>query len=116
MTPKPGEIYGAYDPSGKKRPMLIVSREDLNSGKYVVAVPLTTQDYGYRCRLPNCVPFRSGEFWLDRDCVLQAEAVTQIDKSFLDIDFGPWGILDDPRMRSVIHAIGLVISAECEPA
>ncbi len=116
MSPKTGEIYGAYDPAGKKRPVIIVSREDLNQGNYVLAVPLTTQDWGCRCRLPHCVPFRAGQFQLDKDCVAQAEAITLLDKSDLDLDSGPWASLDRATMRSVIHAIGYVIAAECEPS
>lgn len=115
MTPKPGEIYGAYDPAGKLRPVIIVSREDLNRGNYVVAVPLTTRHYSSRSRLPNCVAFRKGDYALEDDCVAQADALTLFEKADLDLDTGVLAALDDVAIRSLVHAIGYVISADCEP-
>jgi mRNA-degrading endonuclease toxin of MazEF toxin-antitoxin module len=68
---KPGEIYMADLYEAGMRPVLIVSRESLNSGGYVVAVPMTSTHFDRRSRLRNCVPFRAGQFGLTKDCVAQ---------------------------------------------
>jgi mRNA-degrading endonuclease toxin of MazEF toxin-antitoxin module len=110
----PGEIYLA-DPAGGRRPVVIVSREELNRGNYVVTVLFTTARLGVRSALPNCVPFRAGEFGLPQDCVAQCEAITFVDKSDLDLATGALGVLDNARLRDVIKAIGDVLDSDCEP-
>ena len=66
---KPGEIYWVDLATGR-RPGIIVSREALNQGNYVVTVLCTTRRFAVRSRLPNCVPFQAGEFGIPSDCVL----------------------------------------------
>jgi mRNA-degrading endonuclease toxin of MazEF toxin-antitoxin module len=110
----PGEIYWA-DLSAGRRPVIIVSREPLNRGAYVVAVLCTTARVEQRAKLPNCVSFGAGEFGLPKDCVAQCETVTFLDRSDLDEVNGMIGILDAARLRAVVQAIGNVIGAECEP-
>ncbi len=68
-----------------------------------------------RSTLPHCVPFQSGEFGLDKDCVAQAETVSYIAVADLDLDQGVLGVLDETRMRAFIKAIGHVIASDCEP-
>ena len=109
----PGDIYWADLPSGK-RPAIIVSRELLNRGNYVVAVLCTTRRLAERSRFPNCVPFGAGEFGLPVDCVAQCETVLNLAKDRLDIDTGLIGSLDAERLRAIIKAIGYVIEADCE--
>jgi len=41
-VPSSGELYWAYFESEHPRPIIIVSRRELNLGKYVVVVPLTS--------------------------------------------------------------------------
>ena len=113
---KPGEIYQADLYEAGIRPILIVSRESLNRGGYAVAVPLTSAHFERRRRLPNCVPFNSGQFGLTKDCVAQCEAVLTIDQSQIDHTQGPLGEVDETAMRNIILAIGFVIESECEPA
>src|SRR5438874_11522255 len=107
---KPGEIYWADLPDGR-RPVMTLSREDLNRGKYVVAVLCTTIKFAVRSTLPNCVPFQAGEFGLPYDCVAQGEPITFLDKSALDVGVGVIGTLDDVRMRTIVHAIGHIIDS-----
>ena len=113
---KPGEIYSADLYEAGVRPVLIVSRESMNRGGYVVAVPLTSTHFDRRSRLPNCVPFRSGEFGLSRDCVAQCEAILTVERSQIETAGGAIGVVDDQRMRDIVRAIGHVIDSECEPA
>ena len=83
----PGEMYWADLATGR-RPVVVVSREDLNRGNYVVAVLCTTVNFAVRSTLSNCVPLRAGEFGLPQDCVAQCEAITFVDKQDLDIQAG----------------------------
>ncbi len=108
------ELYWA-DLAVGRRPIVVVSREDLNRGNYVVAVLCTTANFAVRSMLPNCVPFHAGEFGLPQDCVAQCEAITFVDKQDLDAQAGFIGILDDVKMREVIHALGHILDSDCEP-
>jgi mRNA-degrading endonuclease toxin of MazEF toxin-antitoxin module len=71
----PGEIYWANLAAGR-RPIIVVSRPDLNRGNYVVAVLCTTARFAVRSTLPNCVPFKAGEFGFPHDCVAQGETIS----------------------------------------
>jgi mRNA-degrading endonuclease toxin of MazEF toxin-antitoxin module len=112
---KPGQLYLADLYEAGSRPILIVSREPLNRGGYAVAVPLTSTHFERRSRLPNCVPFRAGQFGLSKDCVAQCEAILSVELAQIDMA-SPLGEVDASSMRAVIRAIGFVIESECEPA
>jgi mRNA-degrading endonuclease toxin of MazEF toxin-antitoxin module len=111
---RPGEIYLAQTDAGI-RPVVVVSREELNRGNWVVAILIMSTRFSLRSTLPHCVPFQSGEFGLDKDCVAQAETVSYIAVVDLDLDQGVLGVLDEARMRALIKAIGHVIASDCEP-
>jgi mRNA-degrading endonuclease toxin of MazEF toxin-antitoxin module len=109
-----GEIYLADTEHGP-RPAVIVSREELNRGNWVVAVLITSAQFAVRSALPHCVPFRTGEFGLVKDCVAQAEAITYLAVADLDLDTGVIGVLDEVRMRDLIRAVGNMMGSDCEP-
>lgn len=111
---RPGEVYLADTDAGK-RPAVVVSREELNRGRWVVALLISSAHFGVRSLLPHCVSFRAGEFGLTKDCVAQAETITYIECADLDLDAGPLGILDEARMRDLIRAIGNMMGSDCEP-
>jgi mRNA-degrading endonuclease toxin of MazEF toxin-antitoxin module len=115
MVPKPGEVYWALMEGPEPRPVIVVSREELNRGDYVAAVPVTSRGLGERRSLPSCVAFRAGQFGLTKDCVAQAEAIAQVAKDELDLDTGPVGVLDSATSRELLKAIGYVLGADCEP-
>ena len=112
--PQQGEIYMASTDSGS-RPAVILSRAELNRGRWVVAVPMTSAHFAIRSGLPHCVAFKTGEFGLTKDCVAQAEAITYIATSDLDLDAGAIGSLDEVRLRDLIKAVGNMMGSECEP-
>ncbi|MGH7214620.1 MAG: type II toxin-antitoxin system PemK/MazF family toxin [Tepidisphaeraceae bacterium] len=114
MMIAPGGIYPADLGEGGRRPVIVVSREELNRGRYVLAVVCTSAHFELRRKLPNCVPFLAGQFGFSRDCVAQCENILSIDKSLLDLT-NPLGVLDDTAWRDVIRAIGYVTASECEP-
>lgn len=116
MPPRPGEIYWARVDETEARPVVVVSREKLNRGDYVVVAPITSARVNTRWHLPNCVPLRADHYGLSDDCVVQGESIVNLHQSYLDLETGPIGTLDADAMRDLIRAIGYVISADCEPA
>lgn len=112
---RPGEVYMADFAQAGPHPIIVISREDLNRGNYALAVVCTSSRYALRSALPNCVPFRAGQFGFAVDCVAQCENILSIELSQLDLVAGPVGILDDATLRDVIKAIGYVIESDCEP-
>ena len=116
LIPAPGEIWYAFTDAAHRRPVIIVSREELNRGGYVTIVPVTSKKFDARKSLPNCVPLFASRFGLQVDSTAQAENITLVAHSDLDIDCGAIGELDRTTMRALIKAIGHVIASDCEPA
>ncbi len=112
---RPGEIYTADFGQAGPHPVIVVSREDLNRGRYALVVVCTSARFAVRSQLPSCVPFRAGDFGFTSDCVAQCENMLSIDKAQLDLSAGPIGVLDDVALRDVIKAIGYVMESDCEP-
>jgi mRNA-degrading endonuclease toxin of MazEF toxin-antitoxin module len=112
---RPGEIFVAEFDQAGPHPVIVLSRETLNRGRYVLAVVCTSAHFSVRSTLSNCVPFRAGRFGFTSDCVAQCDNLLSIEKSHLDLDDGPIGLLDDLTMRDVIKAVGFVIGSDCEP-
>ncbi len=80
-----------------------------------MVVVCTSARFALRQTLPNCIPFRAGQFGFTTDCVAQCDNVLSIEKTQLDLALGPIGTLDEIALRDVIKAIGYVIDADCEP-
>jgi mRNA-degrading endonuclease toxin of MazEF toxin-antitoxin module len=116
MPLRPGDIYWANMIDGSRRPIVVVSGDELNRGTTVVGIGFTSARLELRRGLANCVPFRAWQFGLTKDCVAQAESIASIDLGHLEVHAGPMGRLDSRAMRNLIRAIGYVIAAECEPA
>ena len=70
-----GEVYMADTVAGE-RPVIVVAREELNRGHWVVAIMVTSTHIATRSKLPHCVAFAAGEYGLTKDCVAQAETIT----------------------------------------
>ena len=112
---RPGEIYMADFAEAGPHPVIVLSREELNRGRYALVVVCTSARFAVRSQLPNCVPFRAGHFGFTSDCVAQCENLLSIDLAQLDLSAGPRGTLDEMAFREVIRAIGYVMESECEP-
>ena len=112
---RPGEVYLADFPQAGRRPVIVASREELNRGNYILVVVCTSARFAARQNLPNCVPFRAGDFGLTIDCVGQCENMISIERSRLDVAGGPIGVLDATKLRELVKAIGHVIESDCEP-
>ena len=110
-----GEVYVAdFDQAGP-HPVIVVSREDLNRGRYALVVVCTSARFALRSTLPNCVPFQAGQFGFTVNCVAQCDNLLSIETAQLDRASGPLGMLDEIALRDVIKAIGHVIESDCEP-
>jgi mRNA-degrading endonuclease toxin of MazEF toxin-antitoxin module len=90
--------------------VIVVSREELNRGRYALAVVCTSARFAVRSKLSNCVPFQAGDFGFTVDCVAQCENILSIDQAQLDIAAGPTGTLDEVALQKVVKSIGYVIS------
>jgi len=113
---KPGEIYMADFGAAGPHPVVVVSRQSLNRGRYALVVPCTSSRYSVRPNLSNCVAFHAGEFGFSADCVAQCENMLSIDLAALEVAAGPRGVLDATSLAKIIRAIGYVIASNCEPA
>ena len=103
-----------FGPAGP-HPVIVVSREELNRGRYALAVVCTSARFAVRSKLSNCVPFQTGDFGFTVDCVAQCENILSIDQAQLDLATGPMGILDEAAFQKVIKSIGFVIRSDCKP-
>jgi mRNA-degrading endonuclease toxin of MazEF toxin-antitoxin module len=112
---RPGEIYMADFAEAGPHPVIVLSREDLNRGRYALVAVCTSARFAVRSQLPNCVPFRAGDFGFRADCVAQCENLLSIELTQLDLSDGPLGMLGDMAFRDVIKAIGYVMDSDCEP-
>ena len=112
---EPGEIYLADFEQAGPHPVIVISHEELNRGRYILAVVCTSARFAVRSKLPNCVPFKAGQFGFATDCVAQCENLLSIEKSEIDLGSGRIGELDEFAMREVIKAIGYVMASDCEP-
>ncbi len=112
---QPGEIYMADVPPGQQHRVVVVSREELNRGKYIITALITSQKFAVRSTLANCVALKAGHFGLQQDSVVQGESAGPIRVARLDQAAGPLAKLDDITFREVIRAIGYVLDSDCEP-
>ena len=103
-----------FGPAGP-HPVIVVSREELNRGRYALAVVCTSARFAVRSKLSNCVPFQVGDFGFTVDCVAQCENILSIDQAQLDLATGPMGILEEAAFQKVIKSIGFVIKSDCKP-
>lgn len=55
--------------------------------------------------MPSCAFFQQGEAGLDCDCVAQADKLTLLDKTQIDLAGGPLGRLDDAQMERVVRTV-----------
>ena len=106
MNPRRGELFLLKpDHLGKQRPVVIVSRDALNGGHSVLAVPFYSQQLSKRQAQSWCAFFRAGEGGLSLDCVAKTDEVSLIDKLDVDLAAGPIGRFDKSQLDRVIQAI-----------
>jgi mRNA-degrading endonuclease toxin of MazEF toxin-antitoxin module len=100
------------NPDSKERPFVIVSRDELNRGDSVVAVPFYSQQIDRRRNLDHCVYIPAGTAGL-KECVAKCDEVAYMRKT----EFQPPRPGDVTRrlplnvMEAIIGAIQWVIRA-----
>jgi mRNA-degrading endonuclease toxin of MazEF toxin-antitoxin module len=105
-SPKRGELYLLKpDATGKRRPIVIVSRDILNRGHRVLAVPFYSQQLEKRQEQEWCELFYAGEGDLDRNCVAKADELSLIDKLDIDLASGAIGTFNSDQMARLERAI-----------
>ncbi|MCI0343420.1 MAG: type II toxin-antitoxin system PemK/MazF family toxin [Planctomycetales bacterium] len=114
MPASPGEVFWATVEGRPKRPWVVISRESLNRGAYVLALSCTTARMAERRELPNCVTLSRGDGGVTKDCVVQAELCTCVLREELEAE--PLGRLPEARWREPVRALGYDFGASCEPA
>ena len=92
-----------------RRPGIVVSRESLNQGNYVVMILCTAKRFAIRSKLPNCVPFHAGEFGMPSDCVAQCEAIYALEKGEIDIVSAGMAIEPLTRERLPLPVVSLTV-------
>ena len=104
-----GDLYllkgNENDPDDKKRPVLIVSRDTLNGGNSVLAIPFYSQQLEKRRNQPWCDFFTKEEGGLSKDCVAKTDELTTLDKTELDLVRGKIGKFKPPQMERVLNAV-----------
>ncbi len=102
MTARPGDLYLADIFEGGIRPVVIVSREELNRGTLFLCAPLTSARVAERRRYANYVFIPAGTGGLQEDSVAVAHLVQPVRTEFLREH---WGMLPDSTLRQVVIAI-----------
>jgi mRNA-degrading endonuclease toxin of MazEF toxin-antitoxin module len=54
---EPGEVYLADFPEAGRHPVIVVSRKELNRGRYAIVVVCTSARLALRSQLANCVGY-----------------------------------------------------------
>lgn len=97
---------------GRRRPVLVVSRESANEALPVVTVlPLTTWRKGRRI-YPNEVLLPSGSGGLKRDAIAMAHQTRTVAKQRLK---APMGTIEDDELRSAVRR-AMCVQLNLEPA
>ncbi len=110
--PKRGELYRLKSPpAAKPRVIVIISREPLNGGDAVLAVPFYSQQLEKRRQQEWCEMFYSGEGGLDKDCVAAGDQVTFTDKTLIDLT-RRIGKFDAAQLRRVLGAVKWAIGVD----
>lgn len=95
----PGEVHLADIFLGGARPVVVVTREPLNRGETILAVPLTTSRIAERRRYRNYVFPPRGAGGLREDSVAVTHLVQRIEVALLRAH---WGELPTPLLEAVL--------------
>jgi mRNA-degrading endonuclease toxin of MazEF toxin-antitoxin module len=100
---QPGEVYLADIFEGGKRPVVIVSRDELGRGTIVLAVPVTSARVNERRRYPNYVFLPAGASGLRVDSVAAAHLVQPVRSDAIK---ERWGQLSAQQLEVLRVAVG----------
>ncbi len=105
-TPQRGDIYRVRrDIAGKRRPVIIVSRTELNKGATVLAIPLTTAQFEKRMTQRSFVVFETGEGGLPEQSLAKCSDITTLRIADLDLANGYVGSLNENKMQRLFSPL-----------
>ncbi len=115
MSPRQGSVWRVDIPTDTKqgRPVIVVSREEMNRGKDVLIVPTYTSNLSAKRGRPSYVFLPRGTGGLPEDCVAQTAHAHTVEVSELRDEMG---VLDSSYVGQIVRALGWVMQAECRPA
>jgi mRNA-degrading endonuclease toxin of MazEF toxin-antitoxin module len=102
VSVQPGEVYIADIFEGGMRPVVIVSREQLNRGSLFLCVPVTSSRVDERRKYANYVFVAAGAGGLREASVVVAHLVQPVRRDMLR---ERWGVLPEPTLRRILVAI-----------
>lgn len=102
MTPLPGEVHLADLFEGGLRPVILVTREQLNRGTLYLGVPVTSSRVPERRRYANYVYLPAGTGGLKVDSVAVAHMIQPVRAEALR---ERWGTLPEPALQRVLLAV-----------
>jgi mRNA-degrading endonuclease toxin of MazEF toxin-antitoxin module len=89
----------------KERPVVVVSRDELNRGDRILAVPFYSQQLEKRAKRKWCALFRVGEGGLKKDCIAKGDEIQLIDPAEILWIRGKLGRFNAEQMARVILAV-----------
>ncbi|HET6880433.1 MAG TPA: type II toxin-antitoxin system PemK/MazF family toxin [Pirellulales bacterium] len=89
----------------KERPIVVVSRDELNRGDRVLVVPFYSQQLEKRAKQKWCAPFKIGEGGLKKDCVAKGDEIQLIDPTEILWARGKLVRFNAEQMARVILAV-----------
>ena len=115
MTPRQGSVWRVDIPADVKRgrPVVVVSREDMNRGSDVLIIPTYTSNLSAKRGKPSYVFLPRGTGGLPEDCVAQAAHIHMVEVSELRDEMG---VLDIRYMGEIVRALGWMMQADCRLA
>ena len=112
MTVLPGEVHLADLFEGGMRPVIIVSREQLNRGTLYLGVPVTSSRVEERRRYANYVFLSAGAGGLRVDSVAVTHLVQPVRSEFLR---ERWGTLPDTALQRLLLALAWSVGLVHDP-
>lgn len=89
----------------KERPIVVVSRDELNRGGRILSVPFYSQQLEKRAKQSWCALFNAGEGGLKKDCVAKGDEIQLIDPMEILWIRGKLGRFNADQMARVILAV-----------
>ena len=89
----------------KERPIVVISRDELNRGDRILAVPFYSQQLEKRAKQKWCALFKAGEGGLKKDCVAKGDEIQLIDPAEILWARGKLGRFNAEQMARVTLAV-----------
>lgn len=105
-VPRQGDLWWAEFGSDDRRPVIIVSRDELNHGNIILIIPCTASRVEERAVYPNHVLLRAGVAGLSKASVAQTHLIQPVEQFMLH----EWiGRLSDEQLGEVLLALAWVV-------